>query len=356
MGGKNSGPRRALEEHLIIRVDASVRIGTGHLMRCLALAQAWQDARGHVTFAMAMKAPVLEARLKSEGIRVIHLSAKPGSVDDAIETVDLARKLSATWVIADGYHFGANYQQVIKELGLRLLVIDDDGHAGHYYADIVLNQNLHSGAAFYANRESYTQLLLGIRYVLLRREFLKWREMKREIPQSACKVLVTLGGVDLQNNALKVIQSLRRLRVSGLDTVVVAGGSNPHVDSLEKELSEGPMRARLVRNVKDMAKLMAWADLAVSTAGTTVWELAFMGVPAIVGISAPIEELLVNGLKEHGLFLHIGWFNRLSVDELAEVLNKLINDKGERSYMSELGRRVVMGAGCDNVLKHLSKD
>jgi spore coat polysaccharide biosynthesis predicted glycosyltransferase SpsG len=128
---------------LVIRVDASTQMGTGHLMRCLALGQAWRDSGGHAIFAMAMEAPKLEMRLQAEGMEVIHLSARPGSDDDAIQTAHLARRRDASWIVADGYHFGANYQRTIKEAGLRLLFIDDDGQAEHS-ADIVLNQNLHA--------------------------------------------------------------------------------------------------------------------------------------------------------------------------------------------------------------------
>ena len=164
-----------VKQTLLIRADASTRIGTGHVMRCLALAQAWEDSGRRAAFAMGMDAPALEDRLRSDGMEVVHLSAEPGSLEDAEMTADIAQKMGAGWAVVDGYHFGSDYQRIIKESGLRLLFIDDNGHADHYYADIVLNQNLHANEELYRKREPYTKLLFGTEYVLLRREVWPWR-------------------------------------------------------------------------------------------------------------------------------------------------------------------------------------
>ncbi|MGH7452631.1 MAG: UDP-2,4-diacetamido-2,4,6-trideoxy-beta-L-altropyranose hydrolase, partial [bacterium] len=267
----------------------------------------------------------------------------------------LARQRGASWIVADGYHFGADYQRIIKEAGLCLLFIDDDGQAEHYYADIVLNQNLHARESFYAGKEPYTRLLLGIRYVLLRREFLQRREWKREIAEVARKVLVTLGGGDPDNVTLKVVQALQRVKGDGLEAMVVIGGSNPHYEELQSAIKDSHSSVRLQRNVTNMPELMAWADLAISSGGTTVWELAFMGLPALVGVIAPIEELLLDGLKEQRLFVNVGWFSQLSVEQLAEALIAAMEDGKMRSHTSLLGRKLVDGYGADRVLEAMNE-
>jgi len=122
---------------LVIRADASPSIGSGHIMRCLALAQAWQDQVGGVRFIMAQAALPLETRLRSEGMEVSRLAAVSGSLEDARQTVQLAQQCRASWIVVDGYQFGAEYQRLIKDAGQRLLAIDDHGHADHYYADII---------------------------------------------------------------------------------------------------------------------------------------------------------------------------------------------------------------------------
>ncbi len=195
---------------LVLRTDASVAIGTGHVMRCLALAQAWGDAGGRAIFAMAQATPAVEQRLRNEGFEVARVEAQVGSVADAEETASLADAQGASWVVVDGYEFGAEYQANLKGRSMKVLFIDDNGHAAHYSADLVLNQNLHANEELYRSRELSTRLLLGPRFALLRREFTAWRGWRRVVPVVARKVLVTMGGSDPDNFTRKAVDELLR--------------------------------------------------------------------------------------------------------------------------------------------------
>src|SRR5205809_6547913 len=96
---------------LSIRADASVAIGTGHVMRCLALAQAWRDAGGRVVFATNDLSPAIEPRLRSERIEVVKCNAVGGSAQDALQLEELSRAHHADWVVVDGCQFNAEYQR-----------------------------------------------------------------------------------------------------------------------------------------------------------------------------------------------------------------------------------------------------
>lgn len=343
-----------VKQTLLIRADASTRIGTGHVMRCLALAQAWEDSGRRAAFAMGMDAPALEDRLRSDGMEVVHLSAEPGSLEDAEMTADIAQKMGAGWAVVDGYHFGSDYQRIIKESGLRLLFIDDNGHADHYYADIVLNQNLHANEELYRKREPYTKLLLGTKYVLLRREFWPWRGWKREIPEVARKVLVTLGGSDPDNVTLKVIQALQQVEVDGLEALVVIGAANPNRQELDKVLESSKHYIRLESNARNMPSLMAWADISISAGGSTSWELAFMRLPSLVIALAENQIRIAEMLNISKIAIPLGWHEDLSITEIAESVIKLMTNKNSRTETFMKCLDLVDGKGNDRIISFLT--
>src|SRR5271169_671283 len=215
-------------------------------MRCLALAQAWGDAGGRAIFAIAQATPAVEERLRNEGFEVARVHAQVGSAADAEESAELAHQRGASWVVVDGYEFGAEYQTSLKSRGMKVLFIDDNGHAGHYSADLVLNQNVRASESLYSNREPYTRLLLGARYVLLRREFERWRNWKREIPVLGRKILITMGGSDPDNLTSRAIEAVMEARIEGAEAVAVVGGSNPHLELLDRLVAQCGASIRLL--------------------------------------------------------------------------------------------------------------
>jgi UDP-2,4-diacetamido-2,4,6-trideoxy-beta-L-altropyranose hydrolase len=195
---------------LIFRADAGDEIGTGHVMRFLALAQAWRAAGGHAIFVMAAGTSGIDQRLMSEGMEVVRIAASPGDSDDAARTADIAARFGAGWLVIDGYHFGPDYVTAATPAGARVALIDDLGRSSCGDVDIVVNQNLHATEDLYPIREPATRLLLGSRHVLLRREFLQWMAWRREIPEAGRKVLLSFGGADSGNVTLTVLDALER--------------------------------------------------------------------------------------------------------------------------------------------------
>ncbi len=331
---------------LLLRTEASVAIGTGHVMRCLALAQAWQDAGGHAIFVMANCTDALERRLRVEGFETARASVQVGSPADASETARLAHKLDAAWVVVDGYEFGPEYQASLKRHGLKVLFVDDNGHAEHYSADLVLNQNVHASTALYPNREASTRLLLGPEFAMLRREFVAWRNWKRETPIVGRKVLLTMGGSDPDNITARVLRVMST--DLGVETKVVAGYNNPHLPGL-RELSEHCGRVQLVANVTNMPELMAWADLAISGAGGTSYELCYMGMPSLLFVVAENQRHVAERLSELSAAIHAGRTNDFNAQRFAQELCRLIGDQERRLAMSNRARALVDGLGADRV-------
>ena len=338
--------------NLLIRADANTQMGIGHVMRCLALAQGWKARGGQATFITACESDGLRHRLSNEGFQVIAVEKPyPDLADWKITSQALAAHSDA-WVVLDGYHFVPTYQRQIKEAGHRLLVIDDMAHLDHYYADVVLNQNINAERLRYSC-EPNTRLLLGTRYVLLRSEFLAWRGWQRQIPKVARKVLITLGGGDPHNQNMKVIRALQQGGVDELEAVVVVGASNPHFRELQSAIRNSQFAIRLVQNVTNMPELMAWADMAVSAGGSTCWELAFMGLPTVVLVLAENQQGIAAGLGRAGVVLDLGWYTEASITQIADTLVALLEDCGLRRQMSQRGRELVDGVGVERVVERL---
>lgn len=332
---------------LLIRADASPEIGTGHVMRCLALAQRWRAAGGTAIFASCQLTPSLITRIENEGAKVIRFTSAPGSEADANETLALASSLGATWIVADGYAFGETWQKQVSGSGLKLLVIDDYGHADRYFADAILNQNASATAALYEKRDATTRLLLGNRFTLLREEFLTAPRIAREVPARARRILVTLGGGDPDNVTRMVIDALATL--ADIDATIVAGGSNPHLENLQQAVAQHAPSMRLVVNATNMPELMAGADLAISAAGSTSWELAFLGIPSALIVVADNQLGIAESLHAAGFSLDLGRHTETSAQKIAAAVAPLLNDASRRREMSACGQQLVDGHGARRV-------
>jgi len=338
---------------LLIRADASTAIGTGHVMRCLALAQAWQDTGGRVVFAMAETTGAITARLLGESCEVTSLRVVAGSGDDARQTASFAAQHNWPWVVVDGYRFDAEYQRRLKAAGLRILFLDDYGHAEHYAADVVLNHNLCAEDALYAHREPYTRLLLGARYCLLRREFSSWRNWKREIPEAASKLLVTIGGSDPDNVTSLVVQALEQVHVANLDAVIVIGGSNPHKESVEEAAGRSRNQVRVVTDAANMAELMAWADIAISGAGSTVWEICALGLPAILICVAENQRASAEFLATKISLRLFDAGSGMKTTDIAAAIEDLASQASLRERICRDARQLVDCNGAERVVAEI---
>ena len=341
-----------MQPNLIIRADANAQVGTGHLMRCLALAQSWKTRGGEATFITCCESRSLPQSLADAGMQVVTLeSAHPNPMDWKL-TSQILQRHSNGWVVLDGYHFDPEYQRQVKKGGLPLLVIDDTAHLEHYHADIVLNQNIGADLLRYSS-EPDTLLLLGSQYVLLRPEFLSRGASRIRIPGIARKVLITLGGADADNQTLKVIQAVKKIDIAGFEAVVVVGSNNPHRPQLQVESRDSTVPIAIVTNATNMDELMAWADLAISGGGSTCWELAFMGLPALVIILADNQRAVAEGLDEAGIVVSLGWHNNLNATDITQALLSLAGEMDARTEMSQRGRQLIDGRGNDRVVSKL---
>ncbi|MBI2182889.1 MAG: UDP-2,4-diacetamido-2,4,6-trideoxy-beta-L-altropyranose hydrolase [Deltaproteobacteria bacterium] len=340
---------------LLARADADARRGTGHVMRCLALAQAWRARGGAAVFISRCDSATLRERILSTGAELISLAPGDSVEADIENTLAQLSRREAAWLALDGYDFSLAQQQTLRGAGHPLLVIDDIAHLDRYCADILLNQNLGAAALSY-RCDPQTTRLFGPHYALLRPEFAHWRRGFRGVPEVARKILVTLGGSDPNNFTARVIGALAQLDTPGLEVRVVVGPANPHLPELRERADTLAPQIQLLSRVYDMAELMAWADLAVSAAGTTCWELACLGLPALIVIMAENQRRSAEELDALEVAQNLGWHEAVSVERLAAAVPVLQHDSLRRLRMSEQGRTLVDGRGAERVAQALFED
>ena len=342
---------------LVIRADAGRAMGYGHVMRCLALAQEWLSHGGNVTVASVSLPPSLKERLEDAGVRTKKLDAECGSLEDANHTAETAEESGSEWIVADGYAFQSTFQKRIKDRGFRLLVLDDNRHSEEYFADIVMNQNLFAATEFYPAQclKPYTKLLLGARYLLIRKEFVVERDPNRSCRRKVCKVLVTLGGSDPENVTQLIIKGLQRCNSYQFDVLIITGVANPHIHSLRELIRDSPdyHRFHLKTDVDDMPKLMSTVDIAICGGGVTCWELVYMGIPSIVVVLSKNQSRNGEALAAANAVINLGFYSSLSAEVLESELCRLLVDYERRRSMVQNGHRLIDGLGNKRVTSEM---
>ncbi|WP_291447503.1 UDP-2,4-diacetamido-2,4,6-trideoxy-beta-L-altropyranose hydrolase [Desulfovibrio sp.] len=309
---------------VVICADAAPRIGTGHIMRCLALAQAARLRGITVRFACKIAVPWVRDRLLKEDIPFTEV---PGEVPMTEAPADVlarwAEMPAPSWVIFDGYHFGHDCQQAVRAAGYKLMVIDDYAHLPEYSCDILLNQNM--GAEKFTYIGDIGQKLLGPRYVLLRQEFFKARERarRRAFPSIPKKILITLGGGDFINFLEKIASELCLPQLKGRKVRVIQGAMSK--GRIKTAFAACPASLKVLPRIDDMPALLLDTDLCITAGGSTCWELCCLGVPFLTVEVAENQHGIVTGLETMSIA------NQFTRDEFLKKLHgqhykSMIND------------------------------
>ncbi|MDA8141181.1 MAG: UDP-2,4-diacetamido-2,4,6-trideoxy-beta-L-altropyranose hydrolase [Desulfobacteraceae bacterium] len=359
--------------HVVFRTDASLAIGTGHVMRCLALAEALQRMDVRASFICRAHEGHLIELIQARGIQVFSLpeSKKNQSFEsrlahaewlgcsweeDKAETIRVLDNLRPTpdWLIIDHYAIDAQWEQCLRLYVHGIMAIDDLADRSHH-CDILLDQNLYFNAdARYAGLiPSSCLLLLGPRYALLRPEFKEARKNLRERNGSVKRILIFFGGVDQHNMsgmALEAIQSLNRQDIA-VDLVV--GRSNPHAEVLQSRCAQIP-NTHFHLQVDNMAQLMATADLAIGAGGVASWERCCLGLPAIIISIARNQIAIAENVGRADLGIYLGPSEIVSKDDLVRSLTTLI---GNAAIVKEISSNAMVyadGLGVSRVCEALN--
>lgn len=346
--------------NVAIRCDASREIGTGHVMRCLTLADQLHDKGAGVTFICREHVGNINDVIEKHGFSVHRLPFidTPSDKDfeseyarwlavstekDIQDTLSWLRKqeCSVDWLVVDHYGLDDQWEQKLRPFVGRIMVIDDLANRRHD-CDLLLDQSF-----FEDSKDRYDGLvpdtccmLLGPEYVLLRPEFVRARSCLQERDGLVRRVLVFFGGVDPTNETGKAVRALKALDRNDFTIDVVVGGANPHHEAI-RQLCEREPGINYHRSVDNMAQMMARSDLAIGGGGTTTWERCYLGLPTITVLIADNQRMMIEALAARGAVINAGWHADLSIKDLVERLTLTVDQPELLKDMKQAALRVM---------------
>jgi len=326
--------------NVLFRCDGGPGIGIGHLMRCRSLAAAFAALGWRHRFAVTRETVGL---LRDSDPIIV-----PPGIDGAHAVAEAGAAIGVVCLVVDHYGLDARFESAARGKASIVLVIDDLADRRHD-CDLLVDPNPERVAADYAGRTNgATRFLLGPQYALLRPEFADHRPARaRQSRRRAERLLITLGGADPHNASQRLLEALPRLADSALKTLLVVGPANPHRKTLAALAPS--LGVEIVVDPPDLAGLMLDADFAVSSASTSFWELACLGVPALVVVTADNQRAVARAAANAGAALVLGESNRLDPRDLTTAITALAADPERRQRMSDAGRKLVDGKGAERV-------
>lgn len=350
----------------IIRADGNAKIGAGHLMRCLTVAEALAEKLGGKPDVCFVCADEQSADLaKTAGFQAKVLDTDYQDMESELPlweqwlTCDMCQSDSMLGVepehiiLVDSYYVTDDYLRKLRRYGKVYLMDDMQEHT--YPVDAVINYNAFADEGAY--RQLYaesldgakTECFIGSEYVPVRRQFLDRGYRVRDF---VTNVLITTGGGDQDNIAGKLLQIIYR---NDMDFHVVTGRYNPHLEEL-REMEKTCEGVHIYHDVSDMASLMQKCDMAVTAGGTTIYELAAIGIPFLCFSYARNQEALTEyiGAKEIAGFL--GAYHRNQEDVLKNLqmlFAEYCEKKDLREACCEKERKMIDGRGASHLAEKM---
>lgn len=354
---------------IAFRVDASLSIGTGHVMRCLTLARALRARGATCRFVTRALPGHLAAQIEAAGFGLTLLPAATGPAPEAPPahaawaSVDWATDAAETraaledrpdWLVMDHYAFDVRWQCAARPEGTKLMVIDDLADRPHD-CDILLDQNLgHTARDYDGLVPEHCIRLTGPHHALLRPEFAQARAsvLAERLARGLCHLLITMGGVDLQDATSQVLRAVQGADLpEDMCITVVMGSRAPALDNVRALARDMPRPTEVAVDVTDMAARMASADLAIGAAGSTTWERCALGLPTIIVQIANNQAGIAQELSDAGAALDPG---PLNAPEFAKNLQAALAEvPSQLGIMSDRAADICDGDGTARVVAKL---
>lgn len=360
---------------IVFRADASTEIGTGHVMRCLSLANRLRRA-GHASHFICRDLPGnLASFIEGCDFKVHLLPAPPSMVADFVtaseppharwlgvpwdvdaqDTSGALQQLGPDidWLVVDHYAIDSHWEASLRPFANGIMVVDDLADRRHD-CDLLLDQNLsrNKEPRYQAKVVEDCRLLLGPRYALLREEFHKGRNHTVKRDGSVSHILVFFGGADPNNITGKALQAVKILRRPDILVDVIIGSSNPYRGGLEQQCN-CMENVTCHFQVNNMAEFMGKADLALGGSGTTTWERCAMSLPALVVSLAWNQQAIAEAVAATGAITYLGTAEEVTAERICGALAEACSNPGKLLEQGRISERLVDGLGAYRVISEM---
>lgn len=355
---------------IVFRVDSSILIGIGHVMRCLTLADALKQKNANVIFISRDHIGNINKLIYERGYKVHCLKSNTvfkstktiddnnsnkyskwlGATwqEDAEQTRDILSKFLPNFLIVDHYALDFQWEQKLKKYCKHIMVIDDLADRNHV-CDTLLDQTFGRKATCYQSFvPGECDLLLGTKYALLRPDFIKWREysINRRKNFKLKQLLITLGGIDKDNITSQVIEALIECNLPhDIKILIIMGVNAPYYDEVVKQSNFISNNITVLKDVANMAEIIANSDLAIGAAGSTSWERCCLGLPTLMIITAENQIEVAKSLEKNGAAMLLSSQIKHNLHQIFEKLNGSILQE-----LSTNAAAMVDGNGCMRVV------
>lgn len=340
---------------VVIRADASARIGLGHVRRCAALGRRLRAAGADIHFLGRTGSVDAATEVGDFVSACVPLDHALSGAADAAATVAYCARVGADCLIVDHYFADEAYQRILLEAGVRWLQFDGAASTP-LWADWVVSMSPAADAVRYRGlqRRPATRLLLGPRYAILRDEFLRWCA-PRPVRPRANRLLLTFGGGDDRGACLACLAALPGR--GAFEVSILSSRYNPQLTSIRSWIERNSdTRVHLLIDDMDVARRMTEVDIAITAGGTTTFEMAMLGLPALIVQIADNQRLNAEAWQRLGVAVDLGPLEQLDVGRLGDELSRLAADPGRRQSMAALGREYVDGRGAERIVRELYAD
>ena len=346
---------------IVFRATASKQVGTGHIMRCLTLAEALCKDDDMIVEFVTQKYPEnLDDFIKRKGFIVHSLEVSTRSKEEGIEsfafdqekdandTIEAITDNKIDWIIIDHYSIDYNWEEKLRPYTKNIMVIDDLANRRHN-CDLLLDQNYVNNQTRYDELVSPDTIkLLGPRYALLRKEFHDFSKKRAQISRKVKRVFIFFGGSDPDNLTSKVLKAISKSDLRSLDLDVVIGSLNPHKSEIKYLVAEHS-NAKLYIQVENLAALMSKADIALCAGGSTTWERMSVGLPSIVVTIAENQDAITNDLDKDGYIKWLGSINKVNEKIIKDALQHAIQNPQQLKFQSQKCKTLVDTLGSKRV-------